>query len=322
MVRKQFLARCSLLTLLFLGLMTYGCSLTRTIEREHPPVGDYVFVNGLKLHYLDTGSSATNLGKPTLVLLHGASTSLLDFQQNLLASLSRSYRVLAFDRPGLGYSHRANSWADPAEQARLIVAALMQLGVNEAVWIGHSWAGSVVLAAMLDHPNQVTAAALLAGASHPWEGGVSWHVALSNQPVIGPIFNHLAVPVAGPSALQGAVQKVFSPDPVPDGYIDATGIRLSLRPEVYSHNATDVYCLSSWLEQQFPRYHSLTQPMLLITGTGDTVVPSWNHAARLAAVAPSAEWHKLDGAGHALHHSRTNEVVSLIRQFLTNRVDY
>ena len=319
MENNRFLALVSLLALLVLGLLLNGCSLTRTVEREHPPVGEFVIIDGKKLHYLDTGSSATNSDEPTVVLLHGASTSLLDFQQNLLASLSSSYRVLAFDRPGHGYSDRDKSWVDPAEQASVIIMGLNQIGVEKAVWIGHSWAGSVVLAALLDHPDHVTAGVLLAGASHPWDSGVSWHVTLSNTPIIGQIFNHLIVPIAGPRSLERAVQNVFSPDRVPEGYIDATGIRLSLRPEVFAYNTTDLYCLSDWLQQQFPRYESVTQRLLLITGTDDTVVPSWNHAARLATSVPSAEWHRLEGAGHALHHSRTEQVVPLVRQFLSSK---
>ena len=308
------------LMLLLLGSLVHGYSLTQTVEREHPPVGEFVIVDDLRLHYFDTGKSNSKNGESTVVLLHGASTSLLDFRQNLLTSLSPSHRVLAFDRPGLGYSDRAKTWADPAEQARLIIQGLKQLGVDEAVWIGHSWAGSVVLAALLDHPEQVTAGVLLAGASHPWDSGVSWHVALSNQPVIGWLFNHLIVPIAGPRSLEGAVQSVFNPDLVPDGYIEATGIRLSLRPQTFGHNAMDVYRLSNWLQEQSARYESVTQPLLLITGTADTVVPSWNHAARLSASVPTAVWHRLNGAGHALHHSRPEEVVSQVQHFLSNRI--
>lgn len=82
----------------------------------------------------------------------------------------------------------------------------------------------------------------------------------------------------------------------------------------------DVYCLSNWLLEQYPRYESPTQPLLMISSTADTVVPSWNHASRLAASVPTAEWHRLDGAGHALHHSRSEEVASHVQQFLSHRI--
>lgn len=320
MESNRFHLQLNLLTLLLMSLLLQGCSTTENVELEYPPIGEFVIVDGLKLHYLDIGSADNENDKPTVVLLHGASTSLLDFQQNLLTSLSPLYRVVAFDRPGLGYSDRTQTWADPAEQARLIAKGLQQLGIDEAAWIGHSWAGSVVLAALLDHPKQVTAGVLLAGASHPWDSGVSWHVALSNQPVVGWLFNHFIVPIAGPGSLENAVQSVFNPEPVPDGYIDATGIKLSLRPQTFANNARDLYHLSDWLREQHPRYETVAQPLLLITGTSDNVVPSWNHAARLAANVPSVTWHKLDGAGHALHHSRSQEVALHVQHFLDNSI--
>jgi len=308
---------CVLLCLIGTGLLLYSNSVTRGVESRLPPVGDFVKVDGLKLHYLDSGEPANIDSPTTLVLLHGASTSLLDFQTNVLPALSASYRVIAFDRPGLGYSQRADQWPDPATQASIIGLALQSLDVDKAVWIGHSWAGSVVLAAMLDNPQQVRAGVLLAGATHPWDSGVSWHVALTNQPVIGTLFSHLIVPVVGSAALEGAVSSVFEPERVPDDYIKNTGVKLSLRPQVFINNAADIYHLSNWLTNQTSRYDTLSQPLLMITGTADDVVPSWNHAERLTQQVPTAQWYKLDGAGHALHHSRTVDVIDHIQQFLS-----
>ncbi|MFK7856605.1 MAG: alpha/beta fold hydrolase [Granulosicoccus sp.] len=317
---KRFSLLVSLLLVCLFGSFLYGCSTTSSIEKDYPPIGEYITVDELKLHYADTGPIDGGKDKPVIVLLHGASTSLLDFRTNLLGSLSNTHRVLAFDRPGLGYSDRAKAWPNPAEQARLIAKAVNQLGIDQTIWIGHSWAGSVVMAALLNHPAQVSAGVLIAGATHPWDTGVSWHVALSNKPIIGWLFNHLIVPIAGPASIEAAVQEVFDPDPIPDNYFDDTGIKLSLRPKTFGNNAEDVYYLSDWLQEQHPRYNSVSQPLLLITGTSDTVVPSWNHAERLAKVAPAVSWHRLEGAGHAPHHSRPAEVASLISEFLLNGI--
>ena len=306
-----------LLTSLTAGAFLFGCHTTKEIEATHPPIGKFQIVDTIKLHYLDTALPQDTTNSRTVVLLHGASTSLLDFRSNLLQVLRKSHRVIAVDRPGLGYSDHGNDWHSPAQQAQLVVELLQQLGIQESLWIGHSWSGSVVLAAMLDHPNQVKAGVLLAGASHPWDSGVSWHVTLSNLPVVGWLFTRLVVPVAGPKSLQSAVANVFKPEEVPRGYMDETGIRLSLRPMAFTRNAMDVSRLSNWLKLQTPRYPSLTQPFMMITGTADTVVPSWNHAARLSKAYPASEWHTLEGAGHALHHSRTDEVAEKIEQFIS-----
>lgn len=313
----RILYLCMLLGLIAVATLIYGSRLTSTTENQFPPIGNFIQIDGTRLHYSDTGNPDEDSDPTILVLLHGASTSLLDFEPSLVPALSPSYRVISFDRPGLGYSERGDQWFNPAEQARLIQLGLQQMGVTQSIWIGHSWAGSVVLAALLDNPLTVKAGLLLAGATHPWDTGVSWHVALTNQAVIGDLFSRLIVPIVGAAALEGAVDSVFIPETMPPDYIQNTGVMLSLRPHTFRNNAEDVYHLSDWLQQQSPRYEQLSQPLLLITGTADTVVPSWNHAERLAEILPAAQWQSLEGAGHALHHSRTEEVTNHIVEFVT-----
>lgn len=315
-----------LLLLAVASLFLYSRSITRDIEHQYPPAGQFITVDGTQLHYLDSHDDSTqntqnsddnNPQSPqVLVLLHGASTSALDFKYNLFQSLSQTARVLAFDRPGHGYSERPLKWTNPAMQAQLIARALTQLGVQKSVWIGHSWAGSVVMAGMLNHPSLVAAGVSIAGASHPWNGKPVWHVRLASLPVVGSLFSHSIVPVVGRTSIPAAVQGVFSPDAVPKDYIDQTGVLLSVRPKAFMSNAADRNFLSDWLKGQVDRYPSLTQPLLLITASEDTIVPSWNHAERLAKILDTASWRVLENAGHAPHHSRRAEVQALIDEFV------
>ena len=81
--------------------------------------------------------------------------------------------------------------------------------------------------------------------------------------------------------MEGAVQSVFTPSSPPDNYINDTGIFLSLRPKVFLANAADLSRLSDFLTEQSKQYHSIQQPLLLITDKEDTVVGAWNHSERL-----------------------------------------
>jgi alpha/beta hydrolase fold len=74
----------------------------RKVEQEHPPSGRYISVEGVRLHYLDKGE-----GRPVL-LLHGNVVTADDFALSGLLDLAagRQCRVVAFDRPGFGYSNR------------------------------------------------------------------------------------------------------------------------------------------------------------------------------------------------------------------------
>ena len=64
-------------------------------EAAYPPVGAFVTVDGRRVHYVLRGQG------PDLVLIHGASGNLRDMLP-LVDLLAPNYRVIAFDRPGLG----------------------------------------------------------------------------------------------------------------------------------------------------------------------------------------------------------------------------
>ncbi len=280
------------------------------IQRDYPPVGQFVEAAGLPMHYVDRGSG------PPVVLLHGASTSLMDFTASLLPPLTYSHRVLAFDRPGHGYSDRpAGAWPSPAEQADYLHAALAKLGIRRPLLVGHSWSGSLVLAYLLHYPDNAAGGVLLAGGSHPWEGGVAWSVDIGQVPLLGRIFAHTLVYPAGQLLLEGAVSEVFRPEAPPPDYVRRTGVELVLRPGNYFSNAEDVGRLSEFLRVQSRDYAALRQPLLLIHGTEDHIVPAWNHTDRLIEILPDAEVVRLEGVGHGLHHTQTERVAGLISEF-------
>src|SRR3954466_16353516 len=77
----------------------YTAKMTRDAERKYPPVGRFLDVDGVRLHYIERGQ-----GEP-LVLIHGNGTLIQDFTINSLVDrLSERYRVIVIERPGYGYS--------------------------------------------------------------------------------------------------------------------------------------------------------------------------------------------------------------------------
>ena len=63
----------------------YTAKTTRDAERKHPPIGRFLDVDGVRLHYIERGT-----GEP-LVLIHGNGTLIQDFTVNGLG------RVDGFD---------------------------------------------------------------------------------------------------------------------------------------------------------------------------------------------------------------------------------
>jgi len=321
-----------LVIVLVLGLLGSTVLLARASERDHPPVGATMTIDGLTVHVRDSGQRALDPADadadadadfdagadaaPVILLLHGASTSLLDFETSLFPALSTDHRVISIDRPGHGYSDAPAEWPSPYTQAAIARATLTALGIEQAVWVGHSLAGSIVMAGLLEESSGISAGVLLAGATHPWDTGVTWHADVAALPVIGKVFSWLLIEPVGHLMLDSAVASVFTPETAPPDYVVETGVRLSLRPDTFRANARDLTHLSEHLDAQALRYPTIDRPILSLTADGDDVVPAWNHDERLRKVLPTVQSSEFKGAGHAFHHTRTEEVADAIREFI------
>ena len=317
---KKFLRRTFIALLVYnLGLVIITALLSFQATLDHPMVGQRVASGEDQLHVIESGKAADD-NDLSVVLIHGASTSALDFSTNLQPLLSGNWHVLAIDRPGHGYSDRGDEHManQPAHQARMILDTLHELDVKNPVLVGHSWAGSVVMAALLlkhEHVD-VKAGVLIAGATHPYEGGSAWHVELTAKPLIGDIFRWQYIAPIGRLSLESAVQVVFAPEAMPENYIEDTGLTLSLRPSVYKSNSLDLTGLSAYLSVQAPQYPTITRPLLSIAASEDHVVPAWNHHDRLIKQVKQITPVMIEGAGHAPHQTRPELVTELIDTFL------
>jgi hypothetical protein len=105
----------------------------RKARKENPPLGRFVEVNGVRLHYVEQGA-----GTP-IVMLHGNGSLMQDFlTSGLVRMAARKHRVIVFDRPGYGWSERPRSriWT-PGAQADLFSAATRKLGIVRTHVLGH-----------------------------------------------------------------------------------------------------------------------------------------------------------------------------------------
>ena len=285
------------------------------IERQYPPAGRLVDVNGGRLHVVELDArDQPSPGDPPVVLLHGASGNLEDMRLALGDRLMRRHRVILIDRPGSGWSERspgADS-ASPARQAAMVDELLGRLGVERAVIVGHSFAGAVATALALDAPKRVAGLVLLAPALYPWPTGVAWYYRVAAAPYIGPLFTRtLALPV-GALLTQPTVELVFAPQPASADYAKRAAIPLVLRPQNFLANARDVDGLHAFVTAQAPRYVGITAPTVILTGDRDRIVSPNIHSRALAKALPHSKLIVLEGVGHMPHHVATDVVVGAI----------
>lgn len=278
-------------------------------EAAYPPTGEFVTVDGRRLHYEMKGQG------PDLVLIHGASGSLRDMTFSLRDRLTDRYRVIAVDRPGLGHSDALD---DPSllAQARFIKAGVAQLGVTEPIVLGQSYGGAVALAWALDGGPR--ALILVSSPSLPWPGKLDIWYRLTSNPVGRALVVPLASAFVPDSYVRTAIDAVFAPDPVPEGYDDFLGTPLTLRRDTLTANVTQVNALRAELVTMEPRYPSLTLPVELVHGDADTIVPLQVHSAPLSRLLPNASLTVIPGAGHMPHHAHPDIVIQTIDRVAEN----
>ena len=272
---------------------------------DYPPQGQFITVNGAQVHYIMAGTG------PDLVLIHGASGNALDITGPLIVTLAGQYRVIAFDRPGLG-------WSDPIAddslrgQALHLSDAAAALGVAEPIVVGQSYGGSVALAWGLDAPVKPRALVLISAPSLPWPGALDNWYRLTASRVGAALIVPVATAFVPESYIDRAITGVFAPTSVPPGYGDAIEVDLTLRRVTLRANAGQVNALRAQIVGQEPRYPTLTLPIEMLHGTADTIVPLKIHSEPLAARLPNANLVVIDGAGHMPHYSHTSLVIDAI----------
>lgn len=294
------------------ALLLFSHLKARAFERAFPPRGTFVEIPQGRLHV--TNRAPAGAPVETIVLIHGASGNNADMMAPLGDRLAaRGFRVLAVDRPGHGYSSRLRENASsPAAQARAIRVALEQMGVKQAIVVGHSWAGAVATAFALDHADFTQGIVLLAPVTHPWPKGVRWYYRLAATPILGWLFTRAVLLPVGLASLNGALVGVFAPQPVPENYAQTIGAVLALRPWIFRANAEDIADLRGHLDRQAPRIPGIALPVAILSGDRDGVVLTERHTYACAREIAGATLEMLPGIGHSPHWAAPDKTVETI----------
>ena len=303
-----------ILLIVFAGLAVYSAIFTARVMRAHPPLGRFVEVDGTRLHYVEMGPTEPE-GAP-IVLVHGASGNLGDMAASLMPELSKRRRVIAFDRPGHGWSERprVGDFSDPAAQARLLHEACAKLGIAKPVLLGHSWGGAVATAWALEFPDDLSGLLVLSGATHVWEGESAWYHRLVATPVLGEIFLRTLMVPGGQLLMGPGVTGNFAPNRAPEGFARKIGLPLLFRPGHFRSNSIDSKGLRDHLRRQSRRYRDIRVPTIIITGNRDRTVFAKLHSYALHEEIAGSELIKLVGLGHMPHYVRPDVVIDALER--------
>jgi pimeloyl-ACP methyl ester carboxylesterase len=290
-------------------MTAYNIYRARKAEREHPPTGRFVTVDGVRLHYIESGKG------PPVLLLRGNVVTAEDFQTSgVVDLLAARHRVIVFDRPGFGYSDRphGSAWSARA-QAELLRDALVILAVNRPVVLGHSWGAAVALALALNHPDAVRGLVLLSGYYYPT---LRADVLLSSPaaiPIVGDLLRYSISPLLGRLMQPLLLKGMFAPLPVPASFAKGSTSNMSVRPGQIRAESQDGVAMIPGAVAMRHRYQELTMPVVIMAGAKDRVV-NGKQPRRLHAQIPHSILRLVPGIGHMVHYAILEEVAEAIEE--------
>lgn len=296
------------------GLAAFTLWQADRIAAAFPPTGKFVEIDGGRMHYTELAPERASRG--TALLIHGASGNQADMMVPLGEGLAaQGFRVLAFDRPGQGWSDRMGRGdASPAVQADRLRRAAGKLGVEKAIVVAHSLAGVAATNLALNHKAFVAGLVLVAPVTHPWPGGIAAYYTAASTPIIEQIFTRLLVMPIGINALAPGLAGVFAPNPAPHDYLERTGVALVLRPDAFMANAQDVAALYDFVTAQSPRLPEITAPTAIVTGDTDSIVLTHIHSYGSHKAIAGATLNVLPGVGHSPHWVNPQAVVDAVTE--------
>jgi pimeloyl-ACP methyl ester carboxylesterase len=271
----------------------------------------WVQLRSMRMHVAEAGSG------PPLVLLHGWPQHWWSFRF-LIGELSGSFRVIAPDLRGLGWSEAPADGYSKQRLAEDVIELLDAEQIERALLIGHDWGGFVAFLLALEHPDRV-ARLMALDIPPPWTGRPSPRQLAA--PLLASYQALLALPGVGERLLTHG-----------SGFVRAI-IRLASGPEMqWSPQAIENYArrlrepararasslyYRTFLMHELPemvrrgdRTAELRVPSLLLMGQKSTID---------RVLSPSSggllEVRRVAGAGHFLPEEAPSEVLAAAREW-------
>ncbi len=282
---------------------------TKPPQQLADPDSLFIDIAGLDVHYKQIGNQ-----EPTLILLHGFLAN-LDSWQLVMGPLTSIGSVLAYDRPAFGLTERLLKWngANPyatQSQVELLIQLMDQLGIQQAILIGHSAGGTLATLVSLEHPERIRALILVDPAIYTQGGNPTLIRLLGKIPQV----DRLA-PLLIRRVQQWGLEfgKRAWHDP---SRLTPETLEKYLRPlqaENWDRGLWE-FIKASQPVNLVSRLGELNMPVLIITGEDDRIVPT-AESIRLAGEIPNASLVVIPRCGHVPQEECSPEFLNAVFEF-------
>lgn len=310
---------CSVLVAASTALLWKWCGKSVQVSETLYPFESHFWQRGhLKYHYLDEGQ-----GDP-VVMVHG-NPSWSFYYRELVKALRDDYRVIVPDHIGCGYSDKPTD-ADYSYTLRQRVddfeALLNHLNLHENITIiAHDWGGMISMAYAVQHPERIKQIVLFNTAAFPLP---------NNKPFPLPLWlvRNTAIGALGVRAFNGfavgaawiGTQRKRMPAELRKAYCapyDSWRNRIAtLRfvQDIPLKSSDPAYRI---VAETGDKLHVLRdKPIMIVWGMKDFVFDE-HFLQRWRKEFPNAEVHELDDCGHYVLEDAYDEIIPLVKGFLT-----
>lgn len=310
-IGRTLAALVGLLVVLGLAGASYEAIAAAGDAGRYPARGQLVDVGGYRLHIQCVGT-----GSPTVVLDAGLGGSSLDWSL-VQPELSRSARVCAYDRAGMGWSDPSPQPRTPRQIADELHTLLSNAGIaGPYVLVGHSLAGKNVRLFALQHPDQVAGMVLVDARSEYVDANTSPAEAQAFQRASAAqaILYRLARGV-GLVRLIGA--SLWGGPAMPRA-TRSEGMLLTTSPRAVDAQTAEALERATD-DAQLQSAPSLGNRPLIVLAAGQNVAhdPIWLEAQhRLAALSTNSRLIVAENSGHAIHWEQPALAIDAVRQVI------
>ncbi len=262
-------------------------------------------VNGVRVHYRDTGGSAgpgPAGGAPPLLLLHGLGSS-GQIWDGVIPAFTPARRVVAPDLRGHGASAKPRSEYSVRLLADDVVALLDHLGLGAVAVCGLSMGGAIGQTLAVEHPHRVRALVL----EDTWGYPTSAFVAALEARIAAVREHGLAyyAETAIPQVFSAAFRAAH-----PRALDEYRARNLQLDPDVIQAVMRGLMAFD--LRDRLP---AVRAPTLVIVGSDDRLTPRVQ-AEFLHRTIQGSRLEVIEGAGHIPHLEQPDVFVRLVDEFL------
>ncbi len=297
-----------LILILGVALLAVGCVSLQPFEEVARRAGaaSYVEVDGQRVHVEVAGRGAP------LVLVHGFGGSAYSWRR-VQPRLAQSYRTIAVDLYGFGYSERPRELEryGRSGQVGLLHGVLDALGIDSAHFLAHSYGGGLVLTLAYQEPARVRSMVLV-GSTAPDYATTRRRPFATTAPAVQLFVRAIALK---PRFVGRVLRRTFvDPSVVTEEVVGEYLDRLRVAGAARAYRGL-TRPRQEPADLEAVLLAEIRQPALVVWGSADPLIPA-AAGAREAGELPAARFVVLPECGHAPMEEQPEELLAVVEPFL------